>query len=220
VLGIPSVHAGWDDAGLERMESMQLTPDYERGRAIYETCAVCHMPEGWGTPNGAYPQIAGQHRSVLIKQLADIRANNRDNPTMYPFAIPEVLGGAQSIADVAYYIESLKMSVSTAKGEGQDLQYGETLYRQHCAECHGAQGEGDADHAYPVVHSQHYHYLLRQLSWLRKGKRRNVNRVMMEAIKTFGMREFKAVSDYISRMPPVEIRPAKQAGNAHLIEGR
>jgi cytochrome c553 len=220
LLGIPNVDAGWDVAGLEQIEAMQVTPDYERGRAIYETCAVCHMPEGWGTPNGAYPQIAGQHRSVVIKQLADIRANNRDNPSMYPFAIPDVLGGTQSIADVAHYIEGLKMTASTGKGEGTDLLYGETLYQQHCTQCHGVRGEGNFDHAYPIVHSQHYHYLLRQMIWLQNGKRRNVNRGMMEAIKGFGTREFKAVSDYISRMPPVEFKGIGQAGKERPMEGR
>ena len=36
----------------------------------------------------------------MIKQLADIRAGNRDNPTMYPFALPESIGDAQALADV------------------------------------------------------------------------------------------------------------------------
>ena len=36
--------------------------------------------------DGTFPQLAGQHTTVLIKQMADIRAGERDNPTMYPFA--------------------------------------------------------------------------------------------------------------------------------------
>jgi cytochrome c553 len=57
--------------------------------------------------------------------------------------------------------------------------------------------------AYPAVHSQHYNYLLRQLTGFDNGKRRNSTRVMLEALKGFNMREFKAASDYMSRMPPV-----------------
>jgi cytochrome c553 len=209
-LVLPTVRAGWDDADLERIEAMNLTPGYDRGKTIYEICAVCHMPEGWGTPNGAYPQIAGQHRSVVIKQLADIRAKNRDNPSMYPFAIDEMLGGAQAFSDVAHYIEGLNMTPATGKGSGQDLAYGEKLYQQHCSQCHGTQGEGDFNHAYPVLHSQHYNYLLRQLTWFNNGKRRNGNRGMMEAMKGFDIRAFKAVSDYISRMPPIEGRRSGQ----------
>ena len=58
-----------------------------------------------GAEDGVFPQIAGQHRSVIIKQLADIRAGNRDNPMMYPIAKEAVLGGPQAISDVAAYIE-------------------------------------------------------------------------------------------------------------------
>jgi cytochrome c553 len=162
------------------------------------------MPEGWGTPNGAYPQIAGQHRSVIIKQLTDIREKNRDNPSMYPFAIDEAIGGVQAVSDVACYIEGLKMTSATGKGDGKELEYGERLYRKHCAKCHGDQGEGDFAKAYPAIHGQHYNYLLRQLTWLQNGRRRNANSEMVETIYGFGGREFMALSDYISRMPPLQ----------------
>ncbi len=192
--------AGWNEARLEREEAALLTPNPTNGKTVYEGCAVCHMPEGWGTPNGAYPQIAGQHHSVTLKQLADIRANNRDNPSMYPFAIPEEIGGAQSLADVAAYIETLKMTTATGKGDGADLSYGEELYRDNCTECHGERGEGNPEEAYPLIQGQHYNYSLRQLVWIQNGKRRNANSDMMKIIEGFNEREFKALADYISRM--------------------
>lgn len=196
--------AGWDEAKLEREEAMLLPPDYEHGKKVYEICAICHMPEGWGTPNGAYPQIAGQHRSVIIKQLADIRARNRDNPSMYPFAIPEEIGGTQSISDVSHYIETLKMTTATGKGDATDLQHGLNLYQQHCTKCHGNQGEGNFAEAYPSIHGQHYNYLLRQLIWIQNGKRRNGNQEMVKIINEYSMRDFKALADYISRLLPIE----------------
>ena len=93
-----------DQAMQEYTEALKLTPNLENGRKIYHICTVCHTPEGWGLESGAYPQVAGQLRTVIIKQLADIRARNRDNPTMLPFTSPKLLGGAQEIADVAAYI--------------------------------------------------------------------------------------------------------------------
>lgn len=196
--------AGWEDAQLEREEAMSLIPDISRGAEIYETCSVCHMPEGWGTPNGAYPQIAGQHREVTIKQLADIRAKNRDNPSMYPFAIPEEIGGPQAIADVAAYIEGLKMTHATGKGDGSNLEHGERLYLEHCRECHGISGEGDATKAYPLVQAQHYNYLLRQLHWIQNGKRRNANSDMMKVLESLTTKDLKAIADYLSRLLPDE----------------
>ncbi|WP_316367091.1 c-type cytochrome [Candidatus Thiodiazotropha sp. CDECU1] len=205
---------------MERLEAMRLNPDYDRGKAVYEICAVCHMPEGWGTPNGAYPQIAGQHRSVVIKQLADIRAKNRDNPSMYPFALPEEIGDAQAIADVAYYIEALKMTTATGKGDGSDLQRGESLFKKHCIDCHGEQGEGQFDKAYPAIHGQHYNYLLRQLIWIQNGKRRNGNKEMVKIIEAMDTRDFKALSDYVSRMLPLAEKRSKHTWNDRKLQVR
>ncbi|MCU7859066.1 MAG: cytochrome C, partial [Candidatus Thiodiazotropha sp. (ex Lucinoma kastoroae)] len=84
-----SALAAWNEAGGEQDEAMLLIPDRERGIAVYEVCSACHLLEGWGLDDGTFPQLAGQHRNVLIKQLADIRAQNRDNPTMYPFALDD-----------------------------------------------------------------------------------------------------------------------------------
>ena len=77
-----NVWAEWNEAGGEKDEAMVLEPDLKNGRKIFKVCSACHMPEGWGIKDGTFPQLAGQHRNVLIKQLTDIRAKNRDNPTM------------------------------------------------------------------------------------------------------------------------------------------
>ena len=80
----------WNEAGGEKDEALELTPDLENGRDVYEVCSGCHLPEGWGLKDGTFPQLSGQHAKVLIKQLADIREGNRDNPTMFPFALPRL----------------------------------------------------------------------------------------------------------------------------------
>ena len=88
----------------EIKKALSLTADPEKGKVTFETCSLCHTPEGWGSAFGRYPQIAGQHASVIIKQLADIRTGNRSNPTMFPFTQSRILKDAQTIADVAAYI--------------------------------------------------------------------------------------------------------------------
>ena len=64
---------GHQVAAVETAKALSLTPDMENGRKLYGICAVCHNPEGWGSENGYYPQIAGQLSGVIIKQLADCR---------------------------------------------------------------------------------------------------------------------------------------------------
>ena len=84
--GIEGKDYKWNAAGGEKNEALTKKGDAKAGEEGYETCGACHLPSGAGRPDGTFPQLAGQHTTVLIKQMADIRAGLRDNPTMYPFA--------------------------------------------------------------------------------------------------------------------------------------
>jgi len=192
----------WMSEGSERDEALKLTPDVEKGKEIYEVCSACHLPEGWGQTEGTFPEIAGQHRTVLIKQLEDIREGNRDNPTMYPFALPSEIGGAQAVADVTEYISRLPMNPENGIGPGTDLEHGKKLYADNCVRCHGQNGEGAGEKYYPRIQGQHYNYLVRQYQWIKEGKRRNANPEMVEQIKNFSDKDTFAVLDYVSRLKP------------------
>jgi cytochrome c553 len=189
--------------------ALSKTPDLENGRRLYLTCAVCHRPEGWGTVDGTYPQIAGQLNTVIIKQLTDIRARNRDNPIMYPFALPRLFGGVQEIADVAAYISALPMTPHSGLGPGRDLLLGEKLYGDSCVECHGKRGEGDKRAHIPALWGQHFRYLVRQFELIRIGKRCNADPKTQKQIKAFSTRDVHAVLDYTSRLRPPEDRVAE-----------
>lgn len=196
-------------AEAEYEEVLSLTPDVDNGRDVYLVCSVCHTPEGWGTPDGSYPQIAGQLRTVIVKQLADIRSRNRDNPMMYPFAVPRILGSAQEIADVAAYVAQLPMTPSNGIGPGQDLAHGKQVYEDHCVTCHGAQGEGNVEDHIPAIAGQHYNYLMRQFELIRLGRRKNADPKMGSQIEDFSARDQSAVLDYTSRLRPPDEKLAK-----------
>jgi cytochrome c553 len=106
----------WRATAAEALDALKLEGDVEEGEEIYTVCAACHFPTGWGDPLGVFPQLAGQHTTVLIKQISDIRAKNRDNPTMYPFAMQ--IEGAQDIADVCSYIQTREMNPNPRVGPG------------------------------------------------------------------------------------------------------
>ncbi len=194
-------------AARELEQALALQPDVANGLKVYRTCAECHMPEGWGLSSGLVPQIAGQHRKVVIKQLADIRAGHRENVLMAPFSSVESIGGAQAVADVAGYIDTLEMSIDTGKGPGTDLDLGARLYKDNCARCHGPTGEGDGDAFVPRIQAQHYEYLVRQFDSIQHEKRGNANPEMVAQIRDFDARQTQAVLDYVSRLePPEELR--------------
>ncbi len=204
----------WDTHAGEIDEAMHLKGNKEDGLDVYEVCSACHMPEGWGTEDGTFPQLAGQHRQVLIKQLSDIRALNRDNPTMYPFALPESIGDAQALADVVAYIETIPMNPANGKGEWAEgtpeFDKGKELYKVNCVKCHGDNGEGKADKFYPKIQGQHYKYMLRQFEWIRDGKRRNANPDMVKQIKEFSDKDMQMVINYVSRIqvPKKDLAPS------------
>lgn len=198
-----SGRAGTEVTDIETEKALTLAADLENGKARYEkTCALCHTLQGWGSPAGRFPQIAGQHASVIVKQLADIRAGNRDNPTMAPFTRSRILQDAQEIADVAAYIEQLPMTAENGKGLGHDLATAETLYQDNCHKCHGVNGEGDPEKFVPRIQGQHFQYLARQLFWIQSGKRRNADRKMFKQLKGYSENEIFILADYVSRLKP------------------
>lgn len=189
---------------------MNLEGDVTRGKEVYKLCIGCHSTNGWGLHDGTFPQLSGQHRSVIIKQLADIRAGNRDNPFMEPIAREAVMGGPQAISDVASYIATLPMDPNPGHGKVTDEARGEKLYYRKCAECHGSGGSGDESRFYPRIQGQHYEYLLRQINWMLEGKRRNGNPNMIKRIKKMKITDIELVLDYVSRLKPPEDKIAPE----------
>lgn len=189
----------WADGLEETLAIVRLEPDLDRGRALYGVCAECHGSDGAGVPDGTIPQLAGQHRSVLVKQLVDIRSGLRSNPTMYPFVAR--LEERQELADLAGYIETLPLPSDNGIGPGGGLERGRRLYERSCARCHGERGEGSAEAIYPRLRGQHYRYLVRQMIDVADGRRGNANDEMVSALAGFTAADVALVADYLSRLP-------------------
>lgn len=197
--GIESQDYVWNAQSGEIAELLQIKGDVERGRIAYRICQGCHKADAHGLANGIYPQLAGQHITVLVKQMADVREGRRDNQKMFPFAGKHVVE-THEVADLAAFLNSLPLPSDNDKGPGTDLPHGKALYDKDCASCHGVQGEGSAEKFYPVTAGQHYRYLLRQTAAIRDGSRRNANPEMVKSVKDYSTRDMDAVADYMSRL--------------------
>jgi len=197
--GIESDDYVWNERAFETVEALKLAGDVDRGKRVYEPCEHCHLPMGQGQEDGAFPQIAGQHSTVLVKQLIDIRDGRRDNPVMYPYAAK--LTDPQELADLALYISLLAYPEMRTYGPGTDLETGARIFARNCAGCHGARGQGNAKAFYPIIGGQNYDYLLRQLRNVAAGQRRNAHPAMAVTVAKLEDAGLVALADYVSRLP-------------------
>jgi cytochrome c553 len=173
--------------------------DAAKGEEAYKICRGCHKADASGKPEAGYPQLAGQHNSVLIKQMVDVRAGRRASPKMHPFIEGDVVA-TEEVADIAAYLNSLPIPVNV-QGDGDMLEHGEKLYKRQCASCHGKNGEGNAKKFIPRVAGQHYLYLYRQTLESRDHGRNNSNAKMVKLLQPYSEADIHAVSDYMSRLP-------------------
>jgi cytochrome c553 len=192
----------WQALAGEKNEALERKGSRKRGAVLYALCRSCHLPSAGGRSDGSIPQIAGQHSSVLIKQMADIRSGLRDNPTMYPYAA--ALTDPQDLADLAAYLEGLCIPVEhgqyDAPDAAQQVAIGRELYEKECWACHGLSGEGSRHKRYPVIAGQHYAYLLHQMTQIRDGKRRNADPEMVRIISKYNDDQLLAISAYQSSL--------------------
>lgn len=207
----------------EKDAALKLKGNANAGRDDYELyCAACHLPSGRGNPDGSIPQLAGQHSTVVIKQLADIRSGLRYNPTMYPFA--RKLAGPQALANVAAYLSTLCIPLDSGKYAGPDtaemVAGGKLLYEKECSQCHQPNGEGVKPMFYPVLAGQHYGYLLRQMTDIRDGKRANAHPEMVRVAQKYNHDQLLAIAAYQASLTTPRTMLMTQASMCNADSGK
>lgn len=190
----------WNEMQGEKLQALRAKGDAQRGVITFEICQGCHRAGALGRPDGSYPRLAGQHDTVLIKQMTDVRAGRRENPKMLPFADKHVLS-PQDIADIAVYLQALPVPATNGRGPGEKLERAKELYEKDCEACHGTVGGGDSDKFFPRVSGQHFKYLLREAQAIKSGERKNSDPRMVKIIRKYSDDDIALMADYMSRLP-------------------
>jgi cytochrome c553 len=199
----------WDEMTPERVQVLKMGGDPVKGKEAYRGCQGCHKADAAGVREGVYPRLTGQHTSVLIKQITEIRAGIRLNPKMLPFVEDPAIS-VEEIGDIAAYLNGLESVRENGKGAEDASIKGKKLYvANKCSRCHGVNGEGNAAKSFPVVAAQHYDYLIREMKWIRQGVRGNSHPEMVKAIAKFSQADMEAVASYLSRLPDYRTVTAK-----------
>jgi cytochrome c553 len=184
----------------ELRAALEATPDSSHGARLFAICTECHGPQGEGNASGWPPQIAGQHRRVIAKELVDYRAGLRWYDPMERIAGRHVLGTTQDVADVAAYVAGLAPSWGTTPGPKRWVEKGGELYVPRCQWCHGPRGEGNDERLVPRVAGQQYEYLLRQLRDTIEARRPNMRPQHLRLIESCSMEELMGLAGYMSRL--------------------
>jgi cytochrome c553 len=192
----------------ELREALERKPDYEHGRALYETCAACHRPDGAGAADGDIPSIAGQHFAVVIKQLLNFRDTKRLDLRMNAFAASHRLEGPQELADVGTFISSLPPQQTASRGNGRFTGAGAQAYKRACGSCHGAGAEGNEQQLHPRLAGQHYGYLVNRMETMLHGPRFEMSWEHSTLLESLTDEEIIGVADYLARLKPVPNSPA------------
>lgn len=187
-------------AEAEYRKAMNTPADSAEGRELYQTCAACHGDSGAGSSNELVPRIAGQHFSVIIRQLVDYRHARRSNERMQAATVEHRLPDAQAIANVATHVNLLRISGPSNKGTGLMAQEGVRIYEASCAQCHGAGAQGSDPGGIPRLAGQNYGYLVRQFNDIARGLRPGISRRHVRLLQKMEYQEIVALSDYLSQV--------------------
>lgn len=181
--------------------TLALPGDVQRGKDAYAECQTCHRTDASGRASFNIPRLSGQHASVLIKQLMDIRSGLRVNEDMREYMHDSDLT-LQDFADMAAYLQSLPVAGKIGQGPPELVARGQALYASDCAGCHGEHGEGRPELFFPMLASQHYGYLLRELDLILTGERGNSNPAMPPILRNYATDDKQAIAAYLAQLPP------------------
>lgn len=167
---------------------------------LYAPCVPCHQPNAWGSPDGGIPNLAGQRKRYLEKQLSVFRSGARIDTAMQIVTAHSSLNDKNTRIALAGYLSELDANPRPVNGSGVHLSVGQELFAHICAACHGVDGRGELNNPAPRIAGQHYPYLRRQIEEGASLHKDLAPPEMTSALRGMSSQEKDAVADYISRL--------------------
>jgi cytochrome c553 len=164
--------------------------------AAYAHCASCHLHDGSGRPDGSIPRLSGQRRSVLENKLYRLRAGIMRMPVMDAFA--RTLA-PNDIAEIAAYLSEMpEPTITPSNATKEERAQGASLYAEHCASCHGANGEGQDGLFASRLCGQYAGYLNRRLAEVTARTRGDADAIMQDAIDAVPVDDLRVIVTWLA----------------------
>ena len=171
---------GPDSAQAARIAEVLSDPAPPSEPPAYAHCVSCHLHDGSGRPDGSIPRLTGQRKAVLANKLHRLRSGMMRLPVMDPYArtMPP-----DEITVIATYLSELpELDLSTGDLGDADRARGAALFAEHCAACHGANGEGSDALFASRLCGQYPGYLERRLAEAAAGSRGDADAIMQGVV--------------------------------------
>ena len=174
------------------------------GQKKSTTCAACHGNQG-ESHSPQWPNLAAQGERYLYQQLNAFKKgknNGRFDAVMTPLATPLT---DQDMQDLAAFYKSQTAVMGSA--DKKLLQHGQQIYRggnsqrniPACIACHGPQGYGNNEAAFPLLSGQHPEYIVKQLQDYKNNTRTTgPNNIMQDIAGRMSTEDMQAVASYVA----------------------
>ncbi len=182
-------------AGLGALLHLPALADVNAGGARSASCAHCHGTDG-NSSAGQYPNLAGQNKEYIYRQIKAFKEGRRKNSQMSPMV--GILSD-EEMRDLADFYNAQSTRASTFKGDPEKVAAGKKIAEETgCAACHQANFKGMNE--IPRLTRQKQPYLLKQLKDFRDGNRTNDDGVMSATVKNLTDEQIEALAQYLGTL--------------------
>ena len=200
-----------DNLNVKKVEIVSALEENIDGSRFILNCAECHGFDG-NSVNLEFPSIAGLNEKYIIRQLEDFKMGKRVNEEMTQ--IVREFPSDKELASLAKYfsrqeIVNQNTPESIKSHEFVDLKIGKEIFTGKrveygipaCSACHGKDGLGDNEGAFPRLVGQQMDYIIKQMENFRSGARSNDTPPQMRNIaKQMDDEDIASVAAYIAYM--------------------
>jgi cytochrome c553 len=167
--------------------------DVMRGAQLSASCAHCHGTDG-NSSGAAYPNLAGQTKEYVTRQIKEFKEGRRTDPQMSPMV--GILSD-QDMQDLGDFYNWQTPARKPAKLDPALAEKGKKLADElQCVACHQPGYKGLKE--FPRLARQKEAYLVKQMKAFRDGLRTNDNGIMAPAAKNLSDEQIEAMAHYLA----------------------